>query len=128
MSNEASGLDKVGDSRSALQTEPFSHREYSHIAGSQFPPRYLCSALHAAVHMTCRQTPEAQQFLVGSVKRIARWMRDDGASAEAMLIAFKTILSEPLTWIAVKRGPDATETLRLKITGWAVDEFFSARE
>lgn len=124
MSNEASILDQVEDISSAKQKQRMPHGQYTQAAGSEFPPRYLCSALQAAVHMTFRDTPEAELFLIGSVKRIARWMRDQGTSPESMLIVFKSVLLEPLKWVAAKRGTDASETLRLKITGWAVDEFF----
>ena len=127
MSLDAPLLGDNGDSISYVHSELFPGRRSTHVPAA-LPPTYLRAGLCAAIRMLWQDNPRTQSFMAKSVQRIARCMRDDGASPEVMLRAFKTILADELLRVSDTRGAQASEDLRLRITGWAVEEFFRPEE
>ena len=92
------------------------------------PPEELCERLLLAVQRAASNNSKSMDALRATVEEFTVALKNDGATAEAVLITLKAVINSRTFPLVDTREPDNTgDRLREKISTWAIQEFFRER-
>lgn len=89
------------------------------------PPDDLCDDLYSAVVRTAERSADSMSALRLAVENFTAVLRDDGATAEAVLISLKNVINSRAFPHARPFAIESRdEDLRHQISTWSIKEFY----